>query len=355
MFCPSCGAETSEGLSYCKRCGAKLGGARADEPRPRVAGLMWAILLAVVLITLGGLAVVLGFIVEFGRDASPILLSLLGLLLVVVLAVAAPVLASSDPFAIDGPSLASPSRQHPMGTDALGRDVWSGVLYGARTSLVVAGLVGGLVLAIGTLVGATAGWRGGRVDDVLMRLTEFFQVLPRFFLILVVIAMFGPGLDRLVLVLGATSWALMARVIRAQVLSLREREFVEAARAAGASGVRIIVRHVLPNALPAAVVYLGLLLAQVMLIEASLGFLGLGDPNVISWGYLASEAQRFLRVAWWMSVFPGLAIAIAVLGINLMSDALNDVLGTFSAAVRRRRRRAPCRTFGRVRPARLPP
>lgn len=246
--------------------------------------------------------------------------------LLLLLAIVAPVLARSDPFAIDGPSLAPPSRAHLMGTDALGRDVWSGVLYGARTSLTVAVLVGLQVLVIGTIVGMTAGWLGGRTDDALMRLTEFVQVLPRFFLALVVIAMFGPGLDRLVLVLGFTSWALMARVIRAEVLSLREREFVEAAIASGASGLRIVVRHLLPNALPAAVVYLGLLLAQVMLIEASLGFLGLGDPNVMSWGRLANEAQSLLRVAWWLSVFPGLAIVAAVLGLNLLADALTDVL-----------------------------
>lgn len=119
----------------------------------------------------------------------------------------------------------------------------------------------------------------------------------------------------------------LARVVRAEVLALREREFVEAARAGGASPLRIVVREILPNALPAGIVYLGLLLAQVMLIEAGLGFIGLGDPNVISWGYLASQAQQFLRVAWWLSVFPGLAIVTAVLGLNLLADALGDVLG----------------------------
>ncbi len=257
--------------------------------------------------------------------AGAIGLVLLGL--VVSVAVLAPVLAPADPFAIDGPSLQPPSAEHLMGTDALGRDTFSGVVFGARTSLLVAGAVGALVLIIGVVVGTTSGYRGGRVDDALMRCTEFFQVIPRFFLAIVVIALFGPGLDRLILVLGLTSWALLARVIRAEVLSLREREFVEAARAGGASGVRIVGREILPNALPAGIVYLGLLLAQVMLIEASLGFLGLGDPNVISWGYLASEAQRFLRVAWWLSLFPGVAIMVAVLGLNLVADACADALG----------------------------
>ncbi|MGH4022206.1 MAG: ABC transporter permease [Pseudonocardiaceae bacterium] len=257
--------------------------------------------------------------------AGAVGLTLLGV--VVIVAVLAPVLAPTDPFAIEGPSLAPPSAEHIMGTDALGRDTFSGVVHGARTSLLVAGAVGVLVLVIGVAVGTLAGYRGGWIDDVLMRFTEFFQVLPRFFLAIVVIALFGPGLDRLVLVLGFTSWALLARVVRAEVLSLREREFVEAARASGASALRIVAREILPNALPAGIVYLGLLLAQVMLIEASLGFLGLGDPNLISWGYLASEAQRFLRVAWWLSLFPGLAIVVAVLGLNLLADALTDVLG----------------------------
>jgi peptide/nickel transport system permease protein len=247
--------------------------------------------------------------------------------LVVLTAIFAPLIAPTDPFAVDGPSLAPPSLAHPMGTDALGRDTFSGVVHGARTSMLVAGSVGVLVLLIGVTVGTVAGYHGGRLDDVLMRGVEFVQVLPVFFMALVVIALFGPGLDRLILVLGLTSWELLARVVRAEVLALREREFVEAARASGASTLRIVVREVLPNALPAGIVYLGLLLAQVMLIEASLGYLGLGDPNMISWGYLASEAQDYLRVAPWLSIFPGLAIVVAVLGLNLLADALTDVLG----------------------------
>lgn len=246
---------------------------------------------------------------------------------VVLTALFAPWLAPVDPFAVDGPSLAPPSAAHPMGTDALGRDTFSGVVHGARTSLLVAGGVGVLVSVIGVTVGVVAGYRGGWVDAALSRMIEFVQVLPVFFLAVVVIALFGPGVDRLILVLGLTSWELLARVVRAEVLALREREFVEAARATGASAARIVVREILPNALPAAVVYLGLLLAQVLLIEASLAYLGLGDPDRVSWGYLGSEAQDFLRVAPWLAVFPGLAIVVAVLGLNLLSDALTDVLG----------------------------
>jgi len=245
-------------------------------------------------------------------------------LLLVTVGVLAPLLAPTDPFAVDGTPLSPPSTAHPLGTDALGRDLLSGVIYGARTSLVVAGSVAAMVIVIGTTIGLLSGYVGGWVDDALMRITELFQVLPRFFLALVVIAFFGAGLDRLALLLGLTSWPLLARVIRAETLALRHREFVDAARVHGASRTRILVREVLPNALPPGLALLGLVVAQVILIEASLGFLGLGDPNVTSWGTLASEAQRFLRVAWWLSLFPGLAILLAVLGFNLLGDALTD-------------------------------
>lgn len=247
-------------------------------------------------------------------------------LLLVTVGLLAPLLAPTDPFSVDGPPLASPTGAYPLGTDALGRDLLSGVIYGARTSLIVAGCVAVMVIVIGTTVGLTSGYFGGLVDDALMRITELFQVLPRFFMALVVIAFFGPGLDRLVLLLGFTSWPLLARVIRVEVLALRHREFVDAARVHGASRTRILLREILPNALPPGIALLGLVVAQVILIEASLGFLGLGDPNVTSWGTLASEAQDFLRVAWWLSLFPGLAILLAVLGLNLLGDAVSDAL-----------------------------
>ncbi|HVM00534.1 MAG TPA: ABC transporter permease [Egibacteraceae bacterium] len=246
---------------------------------------------------------------------------------VVAVALLADVLVPESPFRPVGPALQAPSPAHPMGTDDLGRDLLAGIVHGARTSLTVAVLVGLLAVVIGVLVGTLSGYRGGLVDDVLMRVTELFQVLPRFFLAVVVIAAFGASLELLVLVLGLTSWEILARVVRAEVMSLRQREFVEASIASGASAARVVVREILPNALPAVVVFLGLLLAQVILLEATLGFIGLGDPSRISWGYLAGQAQRFLRVAWWMSFFPGVAIVVAVLGLNLVGDALNDVLG----------------------------
>jgi len=241
-------------------------------------------------------------------------------------------IAPVDPFASVASPLSPPSVAHLMGTDDLGRDLFSGVVHGARTSLVVALAVTGLASLLGVSVGAVSGWRGDLLDDALMRLTEFVQVVPRFFLAVVVIALFGPGLDRLVLLLGLTSWPLMARVVRAEVLSVKAREFVLAARSLGAPAPRILAREVLPNVLGPTVVVASVNAAGVILLEAGLSFLGLGDPGVVSWGYLANNAQRFLRVAWWMAVFPGASIALAILGLNFLGDALGDALSARPAA-----------------------
>jgi peptide/nickel transport system permease protein len=251
-----------------------------------------------------------------------------------VTALLAPWLAPSDPFALAAVPLSPPTLAHLMGTDAIGRDVLSGVLYGARTSLFVAGSVTLVAFVCGALVGTIAGWRGGLLDDLLMRVTELFQVVPRFFLVVVAVAVLGPGIDRIVMTLGLTSWPVLARVVRGEVLGMREADFVVAARASGATATRILWRELLPNVLPSAAVLLGLLFGQVILVEASLGFLGLGDPNALSWGLLAGQAQGFVRVAWWLAVFPGVAIAVAVLGINLLTDAWAGVLGGAATAAR---------------------
>ena len=245
------------------------------------------------------------------------------LLLALVCGVAAfaPVLTQTDPYALSGPPLTAPSPQHLMGTDALGRDLFSGVLYGARTSLGIALGVTALTFLCGMSVGLVGGYRGGRIDALLMRVTELLQVLPRFFLVLVAVALIGSGPDRLILVLGVTSWPVLARVVRGDVLRLRASDFVVAARAAGASNSRVLVRNLLPNVLPNAIAITGLVFGQIILIEASLGFLGFGDPSAMSWGLLAAQAQPLLRVAWWLALFPGLAISVTVLGVNLAADA----------------------------------
>jgi peptide/nickel transport system permease protein len=247
-------------------------------------------------------------------------------LALIALAILANSLAPADPFASVAQPLSPPSRAHSFGTDDLGRDVLTGVIHGARTSLLVAASVTALAALIGISVGALAGYRVGVVDDALMRVTDFVLIMPRFFLAVIVIALFGAGIDRLILVLGLTSWPAIARVVRAQTLSLVRREFVDAARALGATDTRVLLRYVLPGALPPALVVISMNAAGVILLEAGLSFIGLGDPSRMSWGYLANNAQRFLRVAWWVAVFPGAAIALAVLGLNLLGDALNDRL-----------------------------
>jgi peptide/nickel transport system permease protein len=247
-------------------------------------------------------------------------------LALVALALLADALAPADPFTSVAPPLSPPSRAHAFGTDDLGRDVLAGIIHGARTSILVVASVTALAAIIGVVIGAVAGYRAGAVDDALMRATDFVLVVPRFFLAVVVIALFGAGTDRLILVLGLTSWPAIARVVRAQTLSLVRREFVDAARALGATDTRVLVRYVLPGALPAALVVISLNAASVILLEAGLSFIGLGDPARMSWGYLANNAQRFLRVAWWVALFPGAAIALAVLGLNLLGDALSELL-----------------------------
>lgn len=235
-------------------------------------------------------------------------------------------IAPGDPFLVSRTALRPPSRAHPFGTDNLGRDLFSAVVHGVRTSMTVVVWVTVISALIGVVVGAAAGYRGGLFDAAMMRLTELVQSIPRFFLALLVLTVFDRELRTVVLVLGLTSWTLLARVVRAEALSIRTRSFVESARSYGAGDVRIILRHVLPNVLPTATVIISLGASRVILLEAGLAFLGLSDPNQMSLGLLINNAQQFLQQAWWMSVFPGTAIAIAVLGINLLADTLNDVL-----------------------------
>jgi len=254
---------------------------------------------------------------------------LVGLVLVgtlVLAAVFADSLTISHPQHTIGPSFDPPSMRFPMGTDNGGRDMWSSVLLGTRTSLLVVAAALFIAWTIGLAVGLLAGFASRLVDDLLMRFTELFFVVPRFFMVLLAIAFLGPGLDKLTVVIGLTSWALLARIVRAETLSARGRTFVEAARAAGASRPRILLQHVLPAVLPTAIVFSSLLASRVIVLEASLSYLGLGDPSRVSWGELVRQAQAFLRTAWWMWFFPGAAIVAAVLGLNLLADALNDAL-----------------------------
>lgn len=251
------------------------------------------------------------------RSAGVVLLA--ALLLVALLA---PWLVDIDPSSIVGAALRAPSRQHPFGTDDLGRDLFSGVLHGTRTSLVVGFVAATVSILVALLVGGAAAMRGGAVDQALMRGTEFVQALPRFFLIVLIVSLFGSVHGIIILVIGLTTWPATARVFRAQVLSVLGRDFVLAARASGGSNRGILVRHVLPHAAPVVAAEAAYTVGGAILAEAGLSFLGLGDPSVISWGALLGGAQHFVREAWWLAVFPGIAIALTVLSCNLIADAL---------------------------------
>jgi peptide/nickel transport system permease protein len=231
-----------------------------------------------------------------------------------------------DPFALGDETLLAPRSDHWMGTDDLGRDTLSRVIHGARVPLLVGFLATATSMALGILIGSLSGYFGGRTDVILMRATEYVLVVPRFFLALLVVAMLGTGIMKIILVIGILGWPEVARVVRAQFLTFREREFVLAARAIGASHAKVIFREILPNAIPPAVVVAAILVARAILLEAGLSFLGLGDPNLISWGSLLSEAQERISTSVWLAVFPGMAISVLVLCVNLFGDGINDVL-----------------------------
>ena len=247
-------------------------------------------------------------------------------LVFLVMAVLSSWLAPFQPLSIGKDSFRPPDSTYLLGTDDLGRDLLSGVLWGARVSLLVGLLSAFTSTLIGVIVGSASGYYGGWADDLLMRLTEFFLVIPRFFLALIIVALFGSSIWNIIFVIGILSWPVTARLVRAEFLSLRGKEFVEAVRAIGAPDRRIILRHMLPNAGPPIVISGSLQIARAILMEAGLSFLGLGDPNQMSWGMMLYNAQRFLRHAWWTATFPGLAIFFIVMGFNLVGDGLNDAL-----------------------------
>jgi peptide/nickel transport system permease protein len=225
-----------------------------------------------------------------------------------------------------------------LGSDSLGRDVAAGIAYGARVSLLVGGVSTVVALAIGVTLGAVAGYAGGWVDDALMRFTEFFQTIPSFILAVVLVAIFKPNIVSIVAAIAIVSWPPVTRVVRAEFLSLRQREFVQAAEVLGFSRFTIVFREILPNAISPIIVLASLMVASAVLLEAALSFLGLGDPNLMSWGFMIGAGRSVIRIAWWMSVFPGIAIFLTVLALNLVGEGLNDALNPRLA---RRRGAAP--------------
>ncbi|MDR7468122.1 MAG: ABC transporter permease [Armatimonadota bacterium] len=225
------------------------------------------------------------------------------------------------------PAWAGGSPRHLLGTDHLGRDVLSRLLHGARATLLVAGTTVTLAGAAGTALGLLAGYYGGRVDAVLGRVMDVQLAIPYMLLAIVIVMLLGPGVVNTIIVLVVGGWVIYARLVRAEVLSLRAREFVLAARALGTPDVRILLRHVLPNTVSSLVIVATIELGNIMLFESSLSFLGLGvRPPLVSWGSMLSDGRDYLTVAWWVAVFPGLAIALTVFGVNQLGDWLRDLL-----------------------------
>jgi peptide/nickel transport system permease protein len=270
------------------------------------------------------------FLTQFNRTRyGSVGLAIIVMLLLI--AIAAHWLAPFDPLGQVGESLMPPSWVHLMGTDNIGRDLFSLVLYGTRASLAIGFCAALAALLIGGTIGIIAGYWRGIPEAVLMRLAELFQTLPVIIVVLFAIALFGSSFWLLIAAVALAIWPLEARLIYGQFINLREREFVAAAIVADLSTSHIVLREILPNALPPVIVQVALDASLAILIESGLGFLGLSDPNMISWGQLLFAAQDFLNAAWWMSVFPGLAICVAIIGLNLLADGLNEVVNPRAA------------------------
>ena len=238
-------------------------------------------------------------------------------------ALLAPFLTAADPLALGTDRLAEPSWAHPFGTDDLGRDVLARVLYGGRVSLGIGLFSAAISVGLGMTIGMVAGFFGGLVDEVLMRITEAFQIMPKLLVAVVVVSLIGSGLLNEILVIGLLSWPATARIIRGRVQVIRHEEFIAAAEMSGAGPVRLLARHIAPNVLAFLLVSASLQVASAIMSESFLSFLGLGDPEHPSWGLLLQQGQLFLQQAWWLTTFPGLALAMTVLGLNLLGDGLS--------------------------------
>ena len=268
----------------------------------------------------------ISFFNRFRRNRA----ALLGVFIILffsVIAIFAPVIAPYDPYSIDLRNrLTPPDNIHLFGTDRFGRDLLSGIIWGSRTSLYVGIVSTALATFIGIVLGSIAGYFGGRIDEIIMRIVDVILVIPTFFLILIIVAIWGSGVQNVLLVLAFTRWPGLCRLIRAQFLSVKSLTFVEAAINVGASKFHIIFREILPNVIYVAIVRASLQISGSIMTEASLSFLGLGDPNNISWGYMLNAARQDFYRAWWTSIYPGIMITLTVLAFNLIGDGLNDAL-----------------------------
>ncbi len=263
----------------------------------------------------------------YARSPSA-LIGLALLLLVIAMALSAGLLFPNNPLGLAGPPLIWPFQdaRFPLGTDNSGRDIAAQIFHGARISLLIGLAAMALAITIGIVLGALAGFYGGFADDILMRITEAFQTLPNFMLLLVLVAVFGSTLMTVTIAIGLVSWQAPARLTRAEFLTLRTREFVQAGRTIGLSDTTLIFREILPNALPPVIVYASVVMAVAILLESALAFLNLSDPNVASWGNLIGLGRGVLRSEWYVSAIPGVAILVTVLAVSLVGQGLNDAL-----------------------------
>ncbi len=255
------------------------------------------------------------------------LAALVFILAILVFAMLAPLLTGYDPTSTDSRSvLTAPSREHIFGTDRLGRDIFSRIVYGARISLAIGFIAVGIASLIGVLIGAVAGYYGGSIDYLLMRFVDIMLCFPTIFLILAVISLLEPSIINIMVIIGATGWMGIARLVRAEVLTLKERDFVSAAKVMGAKDSRIILRHLIPNAIGPVLVSATLGIGGAILTESALSFLGIGvQPPTPSWGNILMDGRSTLGVAWWLTVFPGLFILFTVLSYNILGEALRDI------------------------------
>lgn len=267
------------------------------------------------------------FLRRFARHRGAVI-GLVILLLIVVVAIAAPLLFPQSPWRMVGRPFLAPYalERFPLGTDALGRDVASGLMHGARVSLMIGLVSTAVALLIGVPLGALAGYAGGIVDDLAMRFTELFQTIPSFALAIVLVAILQPSISSIVIAIALVSWPPVTRLVRGEVLSLRSRDYVQAAITLGQRTPRIIFGVVLPNTIAPIIVMASLMIASAILLESALSFLGLGDPNLMTWGYMVGAGRTRLIEAWWISFFPGLAIFLTVLALNLVGEGLSDAL-----------------------------
>jgi len=258
-------------------------------------------------------------------------LSMVGLLLIsalIFIAVFAPYLARYDPIEQDLTNrLQAPCREHPFGLDQLGRDIFSRVIYGSRISLMIGIIVISIAATTGSLLGVVAGYMGGRIDEIVMRITDMFLAFPSLILAMAISAALGRSLENTVIAIGMVAWPTYARLARGQTLSVKEEQFIEAVRSLGADRKRIILSHVLPQCLPPIIIQATLSMGGIILTAAGLGFIGFGaQPPTPEWGIMISDGRNFIMKQWWVSTFPGLAMLFVVLGFNLLGDGLRDVL-----------------------------